>query len=165
MDVPAERVVFSASRFVSNGKVPDVTHVVYVDPESYGAIGDLETLRSVGRAVGRLNKVLPKRQFVLIGPGRWGSRGDVKLGVPVTYSDINNASVLIEVARRKGNYVPDLSFGTHFFQDLVEANIRYLPLFPDDSGVAFNEALPPRVPERPRRSSLPSSPTSRGRCA
>lgn len=139
VDVPADRVVFSASRFVSNGKVPDVTHVVYVDPESYGAIGDLDTLRSVGRAVGRLNKVLPKRQFVLIGPGRWGSRGDVKLGVPVTYSDINNASVLIEVARRKGNYVPDLSFGTHFFQDLVEANIRYLPLFPDDAGVAFNE--------------------------
>ena len=89
--------------------------------------------------MGRLNKVLPKRQFVLIGPGRWGSRGDVKLGVPVTYSDINNSSVLIEVARRKGNYVPDLSFGTHFFQDLVEANIRYLPLFPDDPGVAFNE--------------------------
>ena len=141
VDLPPERVVFSANRFVSNGRVPDVTHVVYVSPEGYAALGDLESLRRVGRAVGRLNKLLPKHQFVLIGPGRWGSRGDIKLGVPVTYSDINNTSVLIEVARRRGNYVPDLSFGTHFFQDLVEAGIRYLPLFPEDAGVAFNEAF------------------------
>jgi hypothetical protein len=138
-DLPPESVVFSANRYVSNGRVPDVTHVVYVSPEGYAAIGDLESLRRVGRAVGRLNKLLPKHQFVLIGPGRWGSRGDIKLGVSVTYSDINNTSVLIEVARRRGNYVPDLSFGTHFFQDLVEASIRYLPLFPDDTGVVFNE--------------------------
>ena len=53
--------------------------------------------------MGKLNQLLPKRQFILIGPGRWGSRGDIKLGVPVTYSDINNTSVLLEVARRKGN--------------------------------------------------------------
>ncbi len=49
--------------------------------------------------------------------------------------------MLIEVARKKGNYVPDLSFGTHFFQDLVEASIRYLPLYPDDPDVAFNQAF------------------------
>ena len=67
-----------------------------------------------------------------MGPGRWGSRGDIKLGVRVTYSDINNAAMIIEVARKKGNYVPDVSFGTHFFQDLVESGIRYLPLYPDD---------------------------------
>ncbi|HRY45822.1 MAG TPA: nucleotidyltransferase domain-containing protein, partial [Thermoanaerobaculia bacterium] len=154
-DVPAERIVFSANRFVSNGRVPDVTHVVYVDPEAYAAIPSLDTLREVGHAVGRLNKLLPRRQFVLMGPGRWGSRGDIKLGVAVTYSEINNAAVLIEIARRKGSYVPDLSFGTHFFQDLVEAQIRYLPLFPDDPGVAFNERflldspnlLPSLVPE------------------
>ena len=52
------------------------------------------------QAVGRLNKVLPKRQFVLMGPGRWGSRGDYRLGVPVTYSDINNTAVLVEIARK-----------------------------------------------------------------
>jgi len=93
----------------------------------------------VGRAVGKLNKLLPKRQFILMGPGRWGSRGDIRLGVNVTYADINNTAALIEIARKKGNYVPDLSFGTHFFQDLVEANIRYLPLYPDDKGIIFNE--------------------------
>ncbi len=138
-DLPRERLLFTANRFVSNGRVPDVTHVVYVDPERYGRLPDLADLKEVGRAVGKLNKLLPKRQFILIGPGRWGSRGDIKLGVSVTYSDINNTAVLIEVARKAGNYVPDLSFGTHFFQDLVEASIRYLPLYPDDPENVFNE--------------------------
>jgi hypothetical protein len=57
----------------------------------------------------------------------------------VTYSEIKNTAVLIEIARKRGNYIPDLSFGTHFFQDLVESSIRYLPLYPDDNGSVFNE--------------------------
>ncbi len=137
-NLPDDRVLFSAHRFVSNGRVPDITHVVYVDLEGYSQLS-IAQMRDVGRAVSRLNKLLPKRQFILIGPGRWGSRGDIKLGVPVTYSDINNASMLIEVARQRGNYLPDLSFGTHFFQDLVEASIRYLPLYPDDPQTTFKE--------------------------
>ncbi len=140
-DIPESRILFSAHRYVSNGAVPDITHVVYVDPDGYSSIADLATLRDVGRAVSSLNKLLPKRQFILMGPGRWGSRGDIKLGVSVTYSDINNTAVLIEIARKRGNYVPDLSFGTHFFQDLVESAIRYLPLYPDDRGVVFNRAI------------------------
>jgi pyruvate,water dikinase len=71
--------------------------------------------------------------------------------VSVTYSEINNTAALIEIARKKGNYSPDLSFGTHFFQDLVEGQIRYLPLFPDDAGIVFNErflnAAPNILPE------------------
>ncbi len=138
-DVPDEKVVFSAKRYVSNGRVPDITHIVYVDPDKYSEISSREKLLDIARVVGKLNKLLPKRQFILMGPGRWGSRGDIKLGVAVTYSDINNTCMLIEVARKKGNYTPDLSFGTHFFQDLVEARIRYLPLYPDDPGIIFNE--------------------------
>jgi predicted nucleotidyltransferase len=139
-NIPDDKILFSAKRFVSNGKVPEITHVVYVDLEGYSNL-DTAKMRDVGRAVGRLNKLLPKHQFILIGPGRWGSRGDIKLGVPVTYSDINNSSMLIEVARQRGNYIPDLSFGTHFFQDLVEASIRYLPLYPDDSQTVFKEGF------------------------
>jgi pyruvate, water dikinase len=139
-NIPDDKILFSAKRFVSNGKVPEITHVVYVDLEGYSNLDPAEMQR-VGRAVGRLNKLLPKHQFILIGPGRWGSRGDIKLGVPVTYSDINNSSMLIEVARQRGNYIPDLSFGTHFFQDLVEASIRYLPLYPDDPQTAFKEGF------------------------
>ena len=138
-DLPRERLIFTANRHVSNGYVPGITHIVYVDPEKYSRLESLDQLVAVGRAVSKLNKVLPKHQFALLGPGRWGSRGDIKLGVRVTYSDINNTALLVEIARKKGDYTPDLSFGTHFFQDLVEAAIRYLPLYPDEEGVVFNE--------------------------
>lgn len=139
-DLPRERVLFSAHRFVSNGLVDDVRWVIYVDPDGYGRLSP-ESMVEVGRAVGRLNRMLPKKSFVLMGPGRWGSRGDVRLGVPVTYADLSGTAVLIEIARQKGGYVPDLSFGTHFFQDLVESSIRYLPLYPDEPGVVFREAF------------------------
>ncbi|MHC4949312.1 MAG: PEP/pyruvate-binding domain-containing protein [Planctomycetota bacterium] len=138
-DVAKDHVIFTASRHVSNGRVPDITHIVYVDPDRYGELPELRQLQDVGRAVGRLNRVLPKRRFILMGGGRWGSRGDIRLGVSVTYSDISNTAMLVEIARRKGSYVPEVSFGTHFFQDLVEAGIRYLPLFPDEPGNEFNE--------------------------
>ncbi|KAA3610645.1 MAG: pyruvate, phosphate dikinase [Calditrichaeota bacterium] len=138
-DIISEKVVFSANRYISNGIVQDITHIVYVNPQKYSEIANYQELLAVGRAVGRLNKILPKRQFILMGPGRWGSRGDIKLGVNVTYSDINNTSMLIEIARKQKDYVPDLSFGTHFFLDLVEARIRYLPLYPDEPNNIFNE--------------------------
>ncbi len=152
MEIPAnlqdESVLFTAKRYISNGRVADITHIVYVEPDKYGEIDKYADLVAVGQAVGKLNKILPRRQFILMGPGRWGSRGDIKLGVRVTYSEINNSAMLIEVARKKGNYVPDVSFGTHFFQDLVESGIRYLPLYPDDEGVKFNERFLLEAPNK-----------------
>jgi hypothetical protein len=138
-DIPAEKILFSANRHVNNGVVKDITHIVYVDPDSYAQLEQKSDLLAVGRAIGRLNQALPKRQFILMGPGRWGSRGDIKLGVNVTYGDIKNTAMLIEIARKRKGYMPELSFGTHFFQDLVEAGIHYLPLYPDDSEVIFRE--------------------------
>jgi predicted nucleotidyltransferase len=145
-DIPRGDIVFTANRHVANGWIPEITHIVYVDPEEYGALESREKLLAVGKAVGLLNRLLPKRQFVLMGPGRWGSRGDIKLGVSVTYADINNTAMLIEIARQRGRYTPEVSFGTHFFQDLVEAQIRYLPLYPDDDSVVFNEIFLRRSP-------------------
>ncbi|MEA1896169.1 MAG: PEP/pyruvate-binding domain-containing protein [Bacteroidota bacterium] len=132
-------VIFTGSKYISNGIIPNISHIVYVDPQKYSELSDYDVLKVVGKAVGRLNKILPKRQFLLMGPGRWGSRGDIKLGVSVSYSEINNTSMLIEIARKQKEYVPELSFGTHFFLDLVEANIRYLPLYPDDHDTVFDE--------------------------
>ena len=94
-----------------------------------------------------------------MGPGRWGSRGDIKLGVSVTYADINNTAMLIEIARRTGNYVPDLSFGTHFFQDLVEAQIRYLPLYPDERRRGLQRGFPAGNSPTCWRSWCPNTPT------
>ncbi|MDP8210641.1 MAG: PEP/pyruvate-binding domain-containing protein [Candidatus Stygibacter australis] len=137
-DVPQDQILFSANRFIANGYLPEITHIVYVTPQGYSSLTTLEDMKSVARAVGKINKLLPKRKFILMGPGRWGSRGDIKLGVSVTYSDINNTAVLIEIARKKGHFTSDLSFGTHFFQDLVESNILYLPLYPDEENNVFN---------------------------
>ncbi len=132
-------MLFKANKYISNGTISNIANIVYVDPIKYSEVEDYKKLENIGKAISRLNKFLPKRQFILIGPGRWGSRGDIKLGVRVTYSDINNTAMLIEVAKTIKNYVPELSFGTHFFQDLVEANIMYLPLYPNISGSFLNE--------------------------
>ncbi|MBN1570334.1 MAG: nucleotidyltransferase domain-containing protein [Acidobacteria bacterium] len=140
-DVPKDRILFSANRYVTNGAIPDITHIVYVDPQKYAELPNRAELLAVGRAVAALNQLLPKRRFILMGPGRWGSRGDIRLGVSVSYSDINNTAMLIEIAQKQKDYIPELSFGTHFFQDLVEASIRYLPLYPGDWGTLFNESF------------------------
>jgi hypothetical protein len=138
-DVPSSDILFTGSRYITNALVKDIEYIVYVDPLQYDALPNMEELIQVGRVVGDLNQKLPRQNFILMGPGRWGSRGDIKLGVRVGYSDINNTAMLIEVAKKKKDYVPELSFGTHFFQDLVEAGIRYLPLYPDEKGAAFNQ--------------------------
>jgi pyruvate, water dikinase len=140
-DVAKEKIIFSANKNISNGRIPDIDYIVYVDPVNYAKQENLEDLISIGKVIGKLNKILPKKKFILMGPGRWGSRDDIRLGVKVAYSDINHTAMLIEIALKKGSYIPELSFGTHFFQDLVEASIRYLPLYPDDKNVIFNYAF------------------------
>lgn len=135
------KILFTANKYITNGFVTDISHIVYVKPEAYSRIENSQDMHSIGRAIGQLNQLLPRRKFILIGPGRWGSRGDIRLGVNVTYSDINNTAVLIEVAKKQGDYLPDPSFGTHFFQDLIESAIRYLPLYPDDPAVVFNNSF------------------------
>jgi hypothetical protein len=113
--------------------------VVLIDPRDYECLPTREAMLAVAKAVGSLNRKLPERKFILMGPGRWGSRGDIRLGVPVTYADICHTSMLMEIARQRGSYLPDVSFGTHFFNDLVESKIAYLPLYPDEDGVIWNE--------------------------
>lgn len=139
-DVPEERTVFTANKFIRSALVEKIEFIVYVDPREYDAIPSREMRFQIARAIGRLNEKLAGRRFVLIGPGRWGSN-DIRLGVPVTYADISHSKMLIEVARERDGYVPEVSYGTHFFQDLIEANITYLPLYPDDRRNRFNETF------------------------
>ncbi len=140
-EIPAQSTVFTANKYISNGKVTGIKTVVYVDPEEYSRLERHHDLVRVGNAVSELNRTLYRKSFILIGPGRWGSRGDIKLGVQVTYSDISNTAMLIEIAKKKSKQQPELSFGTHFFQDLVEANIKYLPLYPEDDGIVFKSGF------------------------
>lgn len=136
-DVPARDVLFSARQQIPQGLVERVRYIVYVDPLAYHEIPSVERRLQVGRAVGRLNERLYGEQFVLIGPGRWGT-SDINLGVKVSYADIYNSRALIEVAHSNSNTAPEMAYGTHFFQDLVEAQIFPLALFPDDPDVIYN---------------------------
>ena len=129
--------LFTACRQVPEGVVEGVRYVVYVRPDAYHSITDAQRRLEVGRLVGRLNEQLRGEVFVLIGPGRWGT-SDIELGVKVGYSDIDYSYALIEIAYSDGTGSPEMAYGTHFFQDLVEAKIFPLALFPNDSDVIFN---------------------------
>ena len=130
-------VVFTADRLVPQGTVQRIRHVVFVDPRSYDRISDETTRLQVARVVGHLNRLLDKKTFVLMGPGRWGST-NLDLGVKVTYADIFNTAMLIEIGLSDGGSAPEASYGTHFFQDLVESGIYPLALFPDQGETVFN---------------------------
>ncbi len=153
-DINKTNILFSADKYISNGTISGIEYVVYIDPVEYGNLTDKSHMLEIANTVGLLNDKLPLKKYILVGPGRWGSRGDIRLGVSVTFSEINKTALLIEIAKKRRNYVPDLSFGTHFFQDMVEANIKYMPLYPDDTST-FNEdtlnssknILPDIIPE------------------
>lgn len=137
-NIPKESILFTANKYISNAKVPDIAYIVYVDPEEYYKAKTINELEDTAKVISKLNHTLPKKSFILIGPGRWGTRDDIRLGVKISYSDINNTAMLIEVAKAKNGYTPELSFGTHFFQDLVESKIYYLPLYPEQNNNVFN---------------------------
>jgi hypothetical protein len=142
--VKSDDVVFFTRGLVRSGEIRDIEHVVYVDPRAYDLL-DPERRAAISRGVARVNDALEGTPFLLLGPGRWGTN-DAQLGVKVNYADINHCSVLIEIAHRRGEYVPEVSYGTHFFQDLVEDGIYYLALQPDESGVVFQEGFFAKTP-------------------
>jgi hypothetical protein len=129
--------LFTASWLVPDGKVENVRYAIYIDPQLYREIPDLVIKRELGRAIGRLNQLLSGERFILLGPGRWGSV-NIDLGVHVTYGDIYHTQGLIEIGLVDDRGRPELSFGTHFFHDLVETEIHVLSLWPDDVHGSFN---------------------------
>ncbi len=119
-------LILRTTELVPHGVVSDIRYIVYVPAHAYQRAQSYAQKLEIARVIGRLNRKLTGTRFVLIGPGRWGS-SDINLGVRVTYADIYNAKVLIEVTT--GNQAgPEPSYGTHFFQDLLEAGIYPLPL-------------------------------------
>ncbi len=127
-DVPQEDVLFRVTHMVPQGEVNGAAYVIYVDPTEYGRLGEAARSTEVAHIVGRLNKILEGQGVVMLGPGRWGS-ANPELGVPVTYADIYNARALVEIAVPQQGIHPEPSYGTHFFQDLVEAEIYPLAIY------------------------------------
>jgi len=133
-------MLFESQGYFLGGNISQqVGRIIYVDPEQYSKLM-LSDKYEIARIVGRLNKDIKDRDklpTLLMGPGRWGTTTP-SLGVPVKFAEINNVVALAEIAFSAGNLMPELSFGTHFFQDLVETNIFYMALFPEKKDVIFN---------------------------
>ena len=89
------------------------------------------------RAIGRLNAALEDNIYIAVGPGRWGTSSP-DLGVHIGYADIYNTQALIELSGEGVGTAPEPSFGTHFFQDLMEAQIYPLAVYLDDEDAIFN---------------------------
>ncbi len=153
-EVPRSDIVFLTRRMVPHGEVRDIRYIVYVVPAEYDRVADHSTRLEVARVVGRLNRRLEGERFILMGPGRWGT-SNVELGLKVSYSEIHNARALVEIARTGVEGAPEVSYGTHFFQDLVESHIYPVPLYLGDPDTVFNRrfldeapnALPRLLPE------------------
>ncbi|WP_328189720.1 PEP/pyruvate-binding domain-containing protein [Marinobacter sp. OP 3.4] len=114
-----------------------IHRIIQVNAEAYSAL-DVHGKYQVATLVGRLARQTPERfNLMLAGPGRWGTSSP-ELGVPVGFADISRVSVLAEIADMGNGMVPDLSYGSHFFQDLVETGIAYVALFPGERDCLWN---------------------------
>jgi hypothetical protein len=144
-DVPNQDQIFTSNRLVPQGVVDKIKYIVYVDPIEYSRIPSNTVRLELARIIGRLNKKLEGETFILMGPGRWGS-SNIDLGVKVSYADIYNTRMLVEIAVSHNGDTPEVSYGTHFFQDLVESNIYPLSLYPDTPHAVFNHQFIDEAP-------------------
>jgi hypothetical protein len=135
-DLPEADVILSTRRMVPQGTVRGIRYVVFVHPEEYFNLPSQSERDKLARAIGSLNATLAGQTFICIGPGRWGT-STPNLGVGVRYGDIYNARSLVELSGREIGTSPEPSFGTHFFQDMMEAHIYPLAVFLDDSDAVF----------------------------
>jgi pyruvate,water dikinase len=134
-------IIKTRGPIVGNSISAVINRVIYVIPEVYGKLS-ISDRYSIARLIGELthaDKAGPgeKRNIALIGPGRWGTTTP-SLGVPVAFSEINTVSALCEIAYMHEGLIPDVSLGTHFFNDIVEMNMVYFAVYPDREGYIIN---------------------------
>jgi len=114
------QMVLHTRSSLGNGEIKDIRDVIYVDTSRFSKLKTVE----MAAEIESLNNLMIKsnRHYVLIGPGRWGSR-DRFVGIPVNWSQISNAKVIVEVSL--DNYPLDSSLGSHFFHNVTSMNIGY----------------------------------------
>ena len=154
-DVPDDRVLFrTVGGFMGGSIVQPLDRVIVVDPAAYEQLGRSDR-HEVARLVGRLTRRRgdataagedAQPRIALLGPGRWGT-SDPALGVPVRFAELRAVTVLAEIAFAAGGLMPELSFGSHFFQDLVESGIFYVAL-PERPDCRVDLAVLRRFPNR-----------------
>ncbi len=112
--------------------------IIYVSSEEYDKLHPSQK-HAVARNIGKIiNKIDKNKNIVLAGPGRWGTT-TVSLGIPVTFSEICRAACICEIVEMREGLIPDVSLGTHFFNDLVEFDILYLAFYPHKEGSSIDK--------------------------
>jgi hypothetical protein len=124
-DIDQEETIILSNSALGNGKYDSIHDIVYIKPESFNPA----KTRDIAAEVEKINRQFDDngKNYVLIGPGRWGS-SDPWLGIPVMWSQISHAKVIIESGLH--NFRVDPSQGTHFFQNLTSFKVGYLTLNP-----------------------------------
>ena len=131
-------IIFRTSRMAPRGRIDNIDYVLFIPQESYFALPTQAARAQLGRAIGRLNNALAGESFICVGPGRWGT-SNPDLGIHIGYGDIYYTRALVEIAGGGIGNAPEASFGTHFFQDLVESEIYPLAVYLDDKDTIFNQ--------------------------
>lgn len=130
-DIDRGKALMFASNGMGNGKIDTIRDVVYVDV----AMFDRTQTRAMAEELGILNDKLAEegKHYILIGPGRWGTR-DPFIGIPVVWSQISNAKVIVEMGLE--DFPLDASLGSHFFHNVTSMNVGYFSV-PYDSTRSF----------------------------
>jgi hypothetical protein len=113
---------------LGNGEIKHIRDVVFVDIEKFDKLKTYEIAKEVEEI--NLQMIRNKKEYILIGPGRWGTR-DPFLGIPVVWSQISNARVIVEVSL--ANFPLDSSLGSHFFHNVTSMNIGYFSVLDSSS--------------------------------
>ena len=122
-------IMKTSGPFIGQSAFKKIDKLIYVVPERYSELSTSDRY-SVARVIGELsNSFDNSSNIMLMGPGRWGTTMP-ELGIPVSFSEIRNTSVLCELVMMHEGLIPDLSLGTHFFNDLVEMDVLYMAFFP-----------------------------------
>jgi hypothetical protein len=119
----------------------EIDRIIYIVPALYGKLA-IRDRYSIARLIGKIAHAPSSvgKRIMLIGPGRWGTTTP-SLGIPTTFSEINTIQIIGEIAEMHEGLIPDVSLGTHFFNDLVELNMLYFALHPDKQKDALNQDL------------------------
>ncbi len=134
---------------VGQSRALTIDRIIHVVPSVYGQLPERDRY-AIARLIGKLTH--PEKQgkaktIMLVGPGRWGT-STPSLGVPVSFSEINTVSVLCEIDTMHEGLAPDLSLGTHFFNDLVEKDMLYIGFSASKEQNILNQDLLNELPSR-----------------
>ena len=115
--------------------------IVQVDPVLYYQY-PYHKKYDVAAAIGKVNHYYRQsgKKLLLMTPGRIGTSSP-ELGVPVAFKDISNFSAVCEVSDKRAGYIPELSYGSHMFQDLTEAEITYGAIYNNEKTLTYNPDL------------------------